>query len=96
MNLSSAPLEEAVAELRGLVAKDGGDLTLLNFDPDARSVAVAYRMAEGDDCASCAITPDIMEAFLAEAFRVRGASVSTITLESPQATNSESGLGEQL
>jgi Fe-S cluster biogenesis protein NfuA len=88
---TSSPVEDAVFELNNLVAKDGGSLTLLSHSPASGSAQFQYVMAEGEDCDSCAITPEIMQAFLEESLRVRGAAINDITLLSPSAGEGVSG-----
>ena len=87
-------LHEAVGELNALVAKDGGSVTLAEHDPDRDWVKVRFAMStKAEDCDTCAITPEMMQMFLAEAFRVRGAAVAAIEVEDVTGQTGATGTG---
>lgn len=82
-------VREAISELNALVAKDGGSLTLQRHDETEDLVKVKYAMGVNEECDTCSITPDMMEMFLAESFRIRGAEVARIVIEPPVASSDD-------
>ena len=80
---SDTPTVDKVLELmNAMVAKDGGEITLESFDADARTMAVDYRMGINEECATCSITPELVQVFLAESLESHGVENVNVTVKS--------------
>lgn len=65
-------VEKVLALMNTMVAKDGGVITLDVFDADAGKMAVDYRMGINEECATCSITPELVQVFLTESLESHG------------------------
>src|SRR4029077_4873421 len=80
---SDSPTVDKVLELmNAMVAKDGGEITLESFDADALTMAVDYRMGINEECATCSITPELVQVFLTESLESHGVSNMNVTVKS--------------
>ena len=73
-------IDEVLALFGGMVAKDGGELTLRSYDREGRIIDMTYREGTNEACPTCVITPDSMEVFLLDAFRARGVDVDVVAI----------------
>ncbi len=74
-------LEEAVGELRALVALDGGDVELVSATGDT----VALRLVlEGAECRECVMPKEFLEQIALEMVTARLNGVSTVTIDDPR------------
>ena len=79
--MDQALLEEAVGELRGLVALDGGDVELVS----ATGNTVALRLIlEGAECRECVMPKEFLEQIALDLVSTRLSEVSTITIDDPR------------
>jgi Fe-S cluster biogenesis protein NfuA len=76
-------IDEVLALFSGIVAKDGGEPTLRSYDRERRMVDTLYREGTNEECPTCVITPESMEAFLLDALRARGVEVDVVTVRPP-------------
>jgi Fe-S cluster biogenesis protein NfuA len=72
MSDSNPTVDKVLELMNNMVAKDGGVITLDAFDPDAGTMAVDYRMGINEECATCSITPELVQVFLAESLDSHG------------------------
>ncbi len=78
--MDQALLDEAVGELRALVALDGGDVELVS----ATGGTVALRLIlEGAECRECVMPKDFLEQIALDMITTR-IEVSTVTIDDPR------------
>ena len=79
--MDQALLDEAVGELRALVALDGGDVELVS----ATGGTVALRLIlEGAECRECVMPREFLEQIGLDLVSTRLADVSVVTIEDPR------------
>ena len=79
--MDQALLDEAVGELRAMVALDGGDVELVSASPDT----VALRLIlEGAECRECVMPREFLEQIALDLVSTRFANVSVVTIEDPR------------
>lgn len=79
--MDQALLDEAVGELRAMVALDGGDVELVS----AGGGAVALRLIlEGAECRECVMPREFLEQIALDLVSTRLADVSVVTIEDPR------------
>ena len=79
--MDQALLDEAVGELRAMVALDGGDVELVSASPDR----VALRLIlEGAECRECVMPREFLEQIALDLVSTRFANVSVVTIEDPR------------
>ena len=76
-----ALLDEAVGEVRALVALDGGDVELVSVGGGT----VALRLVlEGAECRECVMPREFLEQIALDMVSARLADVSVVTIEDPR------------
>ncbi len=76
-----ALLDEAVGEVRALVALDGGDVELVSVGGGT----VALRLVlEGAECRECVMPREFLEQIALDLVSTRVADVSVVTIEDPR------------
>jgi len=81
-------VEEVVRLIHGMVEPAGGALSLASFDKSSGDLTVSYRRSSTEVCSvedkggSCAITADMIGAFLRESFQSRGFKIGKIKVDS--------------
>ncbi|MDE0215804.1 MAG: NifU family protein [bacterium] len=76
-----ALLDEAVGEVRALVALDGGDVELVSVGGGT----VALRLVlEGAECRECVMPREFLEQIALDMVSTRVADVSVVTIEDPR------------
>jgi hypothetical protein len=82
-------IQEVVRLIHGMVEPGGGALTLSSFDDSSRDLTVKYQASAAEACSiedqgggACAITADMIGAFLCESFQSRGLKIGNIKVES--------------
>lgn len=79
--MDQALLDEAVGELRALVALDGGDVELVSVNGGT----VALRLIlEGAECRECVMPKEFLEQVALDMVTTRLAEVSTVTIDDPR------------
>ena len=79
--MDQALLDEAVGELRALVALDGGDVELVT----ATETQVDLRLIlEGAECRECVMPKEFLEQIALDLVSTRLAEVSTVTIDDPR------------
>ncbi len=79
--MDQALLEEAVGELRALVALDGGDVELVS----AADTTVALKLIlEGTECRECVMPKQFLEQIALDMVTTRLSEVSTVTIDDPR------------
>ncbi len=79
--MDQALLDEAVGELRALVALDGGDVELLS----ATGSTVALRLIlEGAECRECVMPKEFLEQIALDMVTTRLAEVNAVTIDDPR------------
>ena len=79
--MDQALLDEAVGELRALVALDGGDVELVS----ATGGTVALRLVlEGAECRECVMPKEFLEQVALDMVTTRLSEVSAITIDDPR------------
>lgn len=79
--MDQALLDEAVGELRALVALDGGDVELLS----ATGSTVALRLIlEGAECRECVMPKEFLEQIALDIVTTRLGEVSAVTIDDPR------------
>ena len=79
--MDQALLDEAVGELRALVALDGGDVELVS----ATGSAVALRLIlEGAECRECVMPKEFLEQIALDMVTTRLAEVNAVTIDDPR------------
>ena len=74
-------LNEAVGELRALVALDGGDIELVS----ATGGTVALRLIlEGAECRECVMPKEFLEQIALDMVSNRLSEISTVTIDDPR------------
>ncbi len=82
--MDQALLDEAVGELRALVALDGGDVELVS----ATGSTVALRLIlEGAECRECVMPKEFLEQIALDMVTTRLAEVSDVTIDDPRETD---------
>ena len=82
--MDQALLDEAVGELRALVALDGGDVELVS----ATEGTVALKLIlEGAECRECVMPKDFLEQIALDMVTARLAEVSTVSIDDPRETD---------
>ncbi len=79
--MDQALLDEAVGELRALVALDGGEVELVS----ATGNTVALRLIlEGAECRECVMPREFLEQIALDLVSTRLSDVSIVTIEDPR------------
>ena len=79
--MDQALLDEAVGELRALVALDGGDVELLS----ATGSTVALRLIlEGAECRECVMPKEFLEQIALDMVTTRLSEVNAVTIDDPR------------
>lgn len=79
--MDQALLDEAVGELRAMVALDGGDVELVS----AGGGTVALRLIlEGAECRECVMPREFLEQIALDLVSTRLSDVSAVTIEDPR------------
>ena len=79
--MDQALLDEAVGELRALVALDGGDVELVS----ANGGTVALRLIlEGAECRECVMPKEFLEQIALDMVTTRLNEVSAVSIEDPR------------
>ena len=79
--MDQALLDEAVGELRALVALDGGDVELVS----ANEGTVALRLIlEGAECRECVMPKEFLEQIALDMVTTRIAEVAAVTIDDPR------------
>lgn len=79
--MDQALLDEAVGELRALVALDGGDVELVS----ANEGTVALRLIlEGAECRECVMPKEFLEQIALDMVTTRLSGVNTVTIDDPR------------
>jgi Fe-S cluster biogenesis protein NfuA len=78
----SSEVERVIDLINRMVERDNGKVTLRSYDPDARTLTVAYDMTPNPDCETCSIGPETLKAFLAEALSSHGIAVDELSVTS--------------
>ncbi|MDE0237171.1 MAG: NifU family protein [bacterium] len=79
--MDQALLDEAVGELRALVALDGGDVEVLS----ATGSTVALRLIlEGAECRECVMPKEFLEQIALDMVTTRLGEVSAVTIDDPR------------
>lgn len=81
--MTASSLEEIIQNFNGMVAADGGRVSLVGEAPSDGELRVRYDMGDdsSDDCATCTITPDMLEVFLQESLHTHGIAVDRVVVE---------------
>ena len=79
--MDQALLDEAVGELRSLVALDGGDVELVSAD--AGTVALRL-ILEGAECRECVMPKEFLEQIDLDMVSTRLGNVSAVTVDDPR------------
>jgi Fe-S cluster biogenesis protein NfuA len=82
-----AEITEVIGAMNELVARDGGNVTVLGFE--AARLELAYSTGNNDECDTCMITPETMKDFVAEGLRSRGIAVHDVVVVDPTITAEE-------
>ncbi len=79
--MDQALLDEAVGELRALVALDGGDVELVS----ATGGTVALRLIlEGAECRECVMPKEFLEQIALDMVTTRITEVSAVSIDDPR------------
>ncbi|MDE0604722.1 MAG: NifU family protein [bacterium] len=79
--MDEALLDEAVGELRALVALDGGDVELVS----ANEGTVALRLIlEGAECRECVMPKEFLEQIALDMVTTRLSEVSAVVIDDPR------------
>lgn len=79
--MDQALLDEAVGELRALVALDGGDVELVS----AAEGTIALRLIlEGAECRECVMPKEFLEQIALDMVSARLSEVSAVAIEDPR------------
>ena len=79
--MDQALLDEAVGELRALVALDGGDVELVS----ANEGTVALRLIlEGAECRECVMPKEFLEQIALDMVATRINEVNAVTIDDPR------------
>lgn len=79
--MDQALLDEAVGELRAMVALDGGDIELVT----ATDTQVDLRLIlEGAECRECVMPKEFLEQIALDLVSTRLAEVSVVAIEDPR------------
>ena len=79
--MDQALLDEAVGELRAIVALDGGDVELVS----ATGGTVALRLVlEGAECRECVMPKDFLEQIALDMVSTRLSQVNAVTIDDPR------------
>ena len=79
--MDQALLDEAIGELRALVALDGGDVELVS----ATGGIVALRLIlEGAECRECVMPKQFLEQIALDMVTTRLGEVSAVTIDDPR------------
>jgi len=79
--MDQALLDEAVGELRALVALDGGDVELVS----ANEGTVALRLIlEGAECRECVMPKEFLEQIALDMVTTRITEVNAVTIDDPR------------
>lgn len=79
--MDQALLDEAVGELRALVALDGGDVELVS----ATGSTVALRLIlEGAECRECVMPKEFLEQIALDMVTTRITEISAVTIDDPR------------
>jgi Fe-S cluster biogenesis protein NfuA len=76
-------VERVIDLMNGMVARDGGRVSLRSYDPVARSLVVDYDTRPNPDCETCSINAETLELFLAESLRSHGIAIDELTVAEP-------------
>ncbi len=79
-------VDEVLRLMNGMVAGDGGRLTLEEYDPDAGAIRVRYEEGVNDECETCAISAEMVQVFLADSLTAHGVQVGEVTVEAVEPT----------
>lgn len=79
--MDQALLNEAVGELRALVALDGGDVELVSAE--AGTVALKL-ILEGAECRECVMPKEFLEQIALDMVTTRLNEVNTVTIQDPR------------
>lgn len=74
-------LNEAVGELRALVALDGGDVELVSATEDTVGLRL---ILEGAECRECVMPKEFLEQIALDLVSTRLAGVGAVTIEDPR------------
>ncbi|GAA4287882.1 NifU family protein [Georgenia daeguensis] len=78
MSDQDAAVQEVLDSMNQIVARDGGDIKLIDFDAAAGVLNVEYRMGVDPDCATCSIPPEMLQSFLVEGLRAHGVTTNEV------------------
>lgn len=79
--MDQALLDEAVDELRALVALDGGDVELVS----AEEGTVALRLIlEGTECRECVMPKEFLEQIALDMVSTRIAEIDAVSIDDPR------------
>lgn len=76
-----ATIEEVLAKMNGVVAGDGGRVTLRSYDPGAQVLEVDYAMKVNEDCPTCSISAEMLSIFLKDAMNSHGMPVDDVVVK---------------
>ncbi len=79
--MDQALLDEAVGELRSLVALDGGDVELVSAD--AGTVALRL-ILEGAECRECVMPKEFLEQIFLDMVSTRIAEIDAVSIDDPR------------
>ena len=79
--MDQALLDEAVGELRALVALDGGDVELVAATENQVDLRL---ILEGAECRECVMPKQFLEQIALDLVSTRLAEVSTVTIDDPR------------
>ncbi len=82
--MDQALLDEAVGEMRALVALDGGDVELVSA---TGNTVVLRLILEGAECRECVMPKEFLEQIALDMVSTRLTEVSAVTIDDPRETD---------
>ena len=82
MSGPSASVDDVIRLMNGMVASDGGELTLDHYDADAQAITVRYAEGVNEECETCAISAEMVKVFLTDSLVAHGVPITSVTVES--------------
>ncbi len=79
--MDRARLQDAIGEVRAMVALDGGDVELVSVDAGTVELRL---ILEGVECRECVMPREFLEPIALDLIRARMAEVSAVAIEDPR------------
>lgn len=85
MSKQQGIVDEVLTLMGGMVAPDGGRVVLADYRPEPSHLEVSYYRGTNDECSTCVLDSESLQAFIDEGLSTRGLPTEVVVRDIPPA-----------